>query len=52
MLNGNFVSKTKYVKNLVKRFGLHGTKHAKPPMHTTLKLTKNNVGTPIEHIIS
>ena len=35
-----FLSKSKYARELVKKFGLTSTKHFKTPMSTTTKLCK------------
>ncbi|XP_062085813.1 uncharacterized mitochondrial protein AtMg00810-like [Humulus lupulus] len=39
--DGTFVSQSKYVKNLVKKFGLKNAKHTNIPTNTTLKLSKD-----------
>ncbi|KAA8525556.1 hypothetical protein F0562_007411 [Nyssa sinensis] len=39
--DGIFVSKTKYAKELVKKFGLESAKHAITPMSTSIKLSRD-----------
>lgn len=51
MSNGIFVSQIKYAKNLIKRFGLDATKHTKTPISTSLRLTRDGIGIPIEYTL-
>lgn len=43
-----FLSKSKYARELVKKFGLTSTKHFKTPMSTTTKLCKDTFGKDVE----
>jgi hypothetical protein len=36
---GICISQSKYAKDLVKRFGLDGTSHARTPMSTSVKIS-------------
>ena len=36
-----FISQSKYARDLVKKFGLENAKHARTPMSTSLKLSKD-----------
>ena len=49
--DGIFISQTKYAKDLIKKFGLESAKHAKTPMSTTCKLTKDSSGIDVEHTL-
>ena len=42
--DGIFISQVKYTKELIKKFGLEGTKTSKTPMATTTKLDKDEQG--------
>ena len=39
--DGIFISQSKYARDLVKRFGMKISKHARTPMSSTIKLSKN-----------
>ena len=39
--DGIFLSQSKHVRELVKKFGLESSKHSKTPMNTTSKLSKD-----------
>ena len=39
--DGIFLSQSKHVRELVKKFGLESSKHSKTPMNTTTKLSKD-----------
>ena len=39
--NGIFFSQSKYVREVVKKFGLESSKHSRTPMSTTTKLSKD-----------
>ena len=39
--DGIFIYQEKYVKNLIKRFGLDSKKHAYTPMSSSMKLSSN-----------
>ncbi|KAL1213607.1 Retrovirus-related Pol polyprotein from transposon RE2 [Cardamine amara subsp. amara] len=41
---GIFVSQAKYARSLVKKFGMDTAKHARTPMSTTTKITKDEEG--------
>jgi len=45
---GIFITQAKYAKNLVKRFGLEGSKHMTTPMGTNIKLTKDEEGVSVD----
>ncbi|KAL0560154.1 hypothetical protein IC582_000548 [Cucumis melo] len=44
-----FISQEKYVKNLVKKFGLDQSQYKRTPVATHAKITKDTVGTAIDH---
>ena len=46
--SGLFLSQEKYARNLVKRFGLDGSKTSSSPMSSTLKLSKSNVADTVD----
>ncbi|XP_062103435.1 uncharacterized protein LOC133814503 [Humulus lupulus] len=46
--DGTFISQSKYAKNLVKKFGMESAKHAKTPMGTIVKLTKDESGVKVD----
>ncbi|XP_062113777.1 uncharacterized mitochondrial protein AtMg00810-like [Humulus lupulus] len=46
--DGTLISQSKYAKNLVKKFGMESAKHAKTPMGTTVKLTKDENGVKVD----
>ena len=46
--DGMFISQTKYARDLVKKFGLDSAKHARTPMSTTTKLSKDTSGKDVE----
>ncbi|XP_062100287.1 uncharacterized mitochondrial protein AtMg00810-like [Humulus lupulus] len=46
--DGTFISQSKYAKNLIKKFGMESTKHAKTPMETMVKLTKDENGVKVD----
>jgi hypothetical protein len=45
---GIFISQSKYVKDLVKRFSLDGKSHARTPMSTSFKLCTNLTGKQVD----
>jgi hypothetical protein len=45
---GIFISQSKYAKDLVKRFGLDGKSHARTPMSTSVKISSDLVGKPVD----
>jgi hypothetical protein len=45
---GIFISKSKYAKDLVKLFGLDGESHARTPMSTSVKISTDLTGKPID----
>ncbi|KAK0591752.1 hypothetical protein LWI29_007400 [Acer saccharum] len=49
--DGIFITQAKYVKNLVKKFGLEKTKHCDTPMSTTLKLSKDASGKSVDQTL-
>ncbi|KAL4014353.1 hypothetical protein IC575_026555 [Cucumis melo] len=46
---GMFISQEKYAKNLVKKFGLDQSQHKRTPAVTHAKITKDMVGTEVDH---
>ncbi|KAH9779116.1 hypothetical protein KPL71_007601 [Citrus sinensis] len=48
MENEIFVNQSKYVKSLVKRFGLDSAKHLRTPMSTNAKLTVDHSGSSVD----
>ncbi|KAL4033395.1 hypothetical protein IC575_006482 [Cucumis melo] len=46
---GMFISQEKYVKNLVKKFGLYQSQYKKTPAATHAKITKDTIGTAVDH---
>ncbi|XP_050942683.1 uncharacterized mitochondrial protein AtMg00810-like [Cucumis melo] len=44
-----FISQEKYAKNLVKKFGLDQSQHKRTPTVTHAKITKNTIGTAVDH---
>ncbi|XP_043692925.1 uncharacterized protein LOC122643365, partial [Telopea speciosissima] len=46
--NGIFICQTKYTKELLKKFDFDGQKSSSTPMSTSLKLSKDEEGTPID----
>ena len=44
MNDGIFINQAKYTRELIKKFGLEGTKTSKTPMATTTKLDKDEQG--------
>ena len=46
-----FITQAKYVKNLVKKFGLEKTKHCDTSMSTTLKLSKDASGKSVDQTL-
>ncbi|TYK21443.1 gag-pol polyprotein [Cucumis melo var. makuwa] len=46
---GMFISQEKYAKNLVKKFGLDQSQHKRTPAATHAKITKDMVGTEVDH---
>ena len=46
--DGIFISKEKYAKNLVKRFGLDSKKHASTPMSSSVKLSSNPIDAEVD----
>ncbi|KAJ9682774.1 hypothetical protein PVL29_018656 [Vitis rotundifolia] len=49
--DGIFLSQSKYVRELVKKFGLESTKHFRTPMPTNLKLSKDESEKGIEETL-
>ncbi|KAK0570386.1 hypothetical protein LWI29_000343 [Acer saccharum] len=49
--DGIFITQAKYVKNLVKKFGLEKAKHCDTPMSTTLKLSKDASGKSVDQTL-
>jgi hypothetical protein len=45
---GIFISQSKYAKDLVKRFGLDGKSHARSPMSTSVKISIDLTGKPVD----
>jgi hypothetical protein len=45
---GIFISQSKYVKDLVKRFSLDGKSHARTPMSTSVKISANLTGKQVD----
>ena len=46
--DGIFINQAKYTRELIKKFGLEGTKSSKTPMVTTTKLDKDEQGINID----
>ena len=46
--DGIFISQEKYVKNLVKRFGLDSKKHTSTPISSSAKLSRDAAGTKVD----
>ncbi|KAA0031683.1 gag-pol polyprotein [Cucumis melo var. makuwa] len=46
---GMFISQEKYAKNLVKKFGLYQSQYKKTPAATHTKITKDTIGTAVDH---
>ena len=46
--NGIFVCQSKYVSTMLEKFGLVNSKHARTPIGTSVKLSKDLSGTPID----
>ncbi|XP_062100291.1 uncharacterized mitochondrial protein AtMg00810-like [Humulus lupulus] len=46
--DGTFISQSKYAKNLIKKVGMESAKHAKTPMETRVKLTKDENGVKVD----
>ena len=52
MMNSRtFVSRAKYVKNLVRRFGLNSAKHRRTPIGTHEKITKDEAGNGVDQTL-
>jgi hypothetical protein len=47
-VEGIFISQSKYAKDLVKRFGLYGKSCARTPMSTSVKISSDLVGKPVD----
>lgn len=45
---GISISQSKYAKDLVKRFGLDGKSHARTPMSTSVKISSDLAGKPVD----
>jgi hypothetical protein len=45
---GIFISQSKYARDLVKHFGLDGKSHARTPMSTSVKISSDLVGKPVD----
>ena len=48
MDKGIFIYQSKYARDLVKKFGLKNAKHARTPMSTSLKLSKDTSGKDVD----
>ena len=48
MNKGIFISQSKYARDLVRKFGLKNAKHARTPMRTRLKLSKDTSGKDVD----
>jgi hypothetical protein len=46
-----FISQSKYAKDLVKRFGLDGKSYARTPMSTSVKISSDLAGKPVDPIL-
>ena len=46
-----FISQSKYARDLVEKFGLDSAKHARTPMSTTTKLSKDTSGKDVEQTL-
>ena len=46
--DGMFISQSKYARDLVKKFGLDSAKHARTPMSTSIKISKDTSGKDVE----
>ncbi|KAL0556158.1 hypothetical protein IC582_004668 [Cucumis melo] len=46
---GMFISQEKYAKNLIKKFGLDQSHYKRTPVATHAKITKDTVGTAVDH---
>ena len=46
--SGIYINQAKYARNLVKRFGLDKATHARTPMATNAKLTKDPSGESVD----
>ncbi|KAM1760482.1 hypothetical protein ACFX15_002996 [Malus domestica] len=49
--DGIFISQAKYAKNLVKKFGLEGSKAARAPMSTCAKIHKDSSGKDVDQTL-
>ena len=49
--DGMFISQSKYARDLVKKFDLDSAKHARTPMSTTTKLSKDTSGKDVEQTL-
>jgi hypothetical protein len=47
-VEGIFISQSKYAKDLVKRFGLDGKSRARTPMSTSVKISNDLAGKPVD----
>jgi len=47
-VEGIFISQSKYAKDLVKRFGLNGKSRARTPMSTSVKISSDLAGKPVD----
>ena len=45
---GMFISQSKYTKSMLHKFGLDSVKHARTPIGTTTKLSKDEAGIPVD----
>jgi hypothetical protein len=45
---GTFISQSKYAKDLVKGFSLDGKSHARTPMSTSVKISTDLTGKPVD----
>ena len=43
-----FINQTKYSRDILKKFGMNGTKSRKTPMSTTTKLNKDKNDKPVD----
>ena len=46
--DGIFINKTKYARDILKKFGMDGDKSSKTPIRTTTKLNKCENGKPVD----
>ncbi|CAM8914093.1 unnamed protein product [Rhodiola kirilowii] len=51
MVDGIFISQSKYVRNLIKKFDLEKASHKKTPAATYVKITKDEAGTCVDQTL-